>query len=688
MDYNIFNEEKVKRIKISSFDATVTSKEICEENKNLLSDSKNIFNYRGLLQTRKSFCQTGDILYNNETLGDSEKDKFFESNIKPSGIYGAGNIFAHVREIYNERTEVYICFPLEDGQIEECCFYEFVGANGNKCYNIHNIYFAKHTPIRGSGIFLLMAITANDAWIGEEVDYVEYYELSEDLSQLIVIFKDELPFPVVYKNGTGIDYKNSGLKLDEPVHFCSPNILSGGFIAYFTADGVSNSFSIPYSPAENSYIIVTLRENNKNYEFYIKSGESASQQIDVAGKTVMVDVDRNRKLLNFFMPGDDYIPRNNGSNSIKLKAYIETNNKEFMLLSGGRPINADYRTFLIGGKGGEDKLFYSHKNDSLCFSETDYFEVGDNSARITALARQNRYIVAFKENEVFRISIQRSKEVSEKDLLEPHIKNLPIPSATVTRISDTMGCDRPNTVKVCGNRIVWFHSDGKVYTLYGSNLYSDGSVYEVSSSISDCLVPLKEDLEGNIFAFIKDGYYFLCLANKVFLMDTNVAGFRYMSSSRSKQQGEGLNFFLWELPLEINLIYFFETEVNSFIVVRNFNRKTYTVSTFKEDGLDTYADSKGIRQEPIDYYISTAKMGGATDKFLKIFINALFSGKVKIELFDENGTFAQREVTGRGKMTKYILPLRRKLGSVGVKIIGKGNCILKEIIFEKTEREF
>jgi hypothetical protein len=178
------------------------------------------------------------------------------------------------------------------------------------------------------------------------------------------------------------------------------------------------------------------------------------------------------------------------------------------------PILFDSRLFIAGGENRGNKVYYSSKTEHLYFCEDYSVSVGNKSYNLTALSMQSKYIIAFKERELYRLSITCTDEISlERFEIDSKGMVFEKPKCTVTQINDTIGCDLPNTIVTCANRLVWFHSDGVVYTLYGSNLYTEGSIYELSADISDMLSHIPKENLKYAFAAAFNGYYVLGIKN-------------------------------------------------------------------------------------------------------------------------------------------------------------------------------
>ena len=97
---------------------------------------------------------------------------------------------------------------------------------------------------------------------------------------------------------------------------------------------------------------------------------------------------------------------------------------------------------------------------------------------------------------------------------------------SVRCVNDTIGCDLPNTVALCLNRLVWAQSSGEVYTLVTTYTSSKRNIYPISRNIERYL---KTDGFNNAFAVEWNGYYNNAM-NGYILQRVIDEGKRYLTS--------------------------------------------------------------------------------------------------------------------------------------------------------------
>ena len=117
----------------------------------------------------------------------------------------------------------------------------------------------------------------------------------------------------------------------------------------------------------------------------------------------------------------------------------------------------------------------------------------------------------------------------------------------MTLVHGYIGCDCPDTVQLCRNRLVWANRNGKVYTLVSQNQYNERAIYEVSEMVERRLKG-----EGQLhkaYAVDYDGYYVLQTGSHLYVMDYNSYGYTYIAShSKTEDANIKIPWYYWELP--------------------------------------------------------------------------------------------------------------------------------------------
>ena len=208
------------------------------------------------------------------------------------------------------------------------------------------------------------------------------------------------------------------------------------------------------------------------------------------------------------------------------------------------------RLFLCGNKGAEKSLVcWSGLDNPLYFPENSYFYVGDTTSAVTGFGKQSDMLVIFKENETWYTKYNQNTGITAKDLINQSVVDFTSSSVyfPLVQINSSIGCDKPDTIKLCRNRLVWF-SSGKVYTLVSENQYNERSIFCVSEMI-------EKKLKNHIgiqqpTACDWNGYYCLCFEDKMYLMDYNCYGYTHISSySKTEDANIRIPWYFWEFAV-------------------------------------------------------------------------------------------------------------------------------------------
>lgn len=686
----IFSNETTYTCK--DFGGIVTSHHPSTIGLDRLSQGKNIWNKDAVLSSRPGLSPTKNGII-TEFFAMSDKCKTFYADFPFEGIPGYDTLCALVNESFDISTNIHFFVADNNGATHYLTLLEMVGANGKTFFEIKNILFIKSTPLEGSGIFIIIPVRRYDASTDTDSKYVLYYELSAEFDELISIKPEKFYRPLILKHGLGNAAPPS---MKEANITCCPegvNILGGNFEACFTCDGDSHAFIIPTSIAKDALVEIRLYTGSSTYvTTTVPPNSMTSTPFSFMQKEIIVYLNRTSGEMLFYTGNEPYaVPSNIGTNGLRVYSTADTAAAAYELLScNSKPVSFDDRLFFPGGENRGNKIYYSGKNQPLYYCEKNYIPVGNSKYNLTAISLQNRYLIAFKEREIYRISISESSEISREELFKDNaILEMPVPKHTITRINGSIGCDMPTTIVTCANRLVWFQSDGAVYTLYGSNLYADGSVYELSGEISDQLMAYDMLDLSNVFAADLDGFYALGIDNKLYIMDARVSGFRYLSGHKAPSKNySGLPWFIWEFPENCHLLSAFSRCGKHYFILSTRDYEIFYIATHNGE-VDIVPQNDGINNQSLpEFSLSTPIIGNSLQSTQRITITAMFKNDAELQLFDENGVFKTLSLTGSEKLKSFMIPLHYKKGGVGITIKGKGNFFLKDITYNCSERKY
>lgn len=224
---------------------------------------------------------------------------------------------------------------------------------------------------------------------------------------------------------------------------------------------------------------------------------------------------------------EDYIPNNmiiTAPCSVREEKGANVFNMHRSVYLGGGEL------FLCGNtdQAGKNLVVWSKADNPLYFPENNYFYVGDGGSPVTGFGKQGDRLVIFKRNETYSTTRESSSDIGTYFPL--------------TLINANIGCDLPDTVQLCRNRLVWATSDGKVYTLV-SGSYTECSIYEVGGMVERYLRNGLEDAAACDY----EGHYLLLANSTAYLMDYNSRGFQYVSSyQKSEDASLKIPWYCWK----------------------------------------------------------------------------------------------------------------------------------------------
>ena len=218
-------------------------------------------------------------------------------------------------------------------------------------------------------------------------------------------------------------------------------------------------------------------------------------------------------------------------------------------------INGGTRLFLGGNITDSEKslLLWSDLNNPLYFSENNYAYLGDSSSAITTFGKQGEYLIIFKEKEIFGTYYQQTSGVTAENIIDQSAIDTSTLFARfpMIQLHTAIGCDCPDTVQLCRNRLVWAESSGKVYTLVSQNQYNERAIFEVSSMIER---KLKTEEKANLktsCAIDWEGRYLLFCGSHVYVMEYNSYGYTHVSSYTKQEDAvTKIPWYYWELPIK------------------------------------------------------------------------------------------------------------------------------------------
>ncbi len=534
MKYPSIRKQQAYTVRVPQLDGGVNysiSSHLIEDNQ--LSDVKNMWYKDGLLRTRPGLAH-GDFL-------------------KMKDIREGGYVFEKSLELGDKGVAI--------------------------CQQIHNAYGSaghKLHFIDEDGTIRDFSLTMNsEPWLctasSKAEDKVFGYAFSrtyEDGMQIYALEDEDSvqaePYiPTVLINGRPLesgDVASPNGRLYEPY-----NMLSRKCTCTYTSDGMGIYYFLPETQMDDMDS-VTVKYTDTDGE--VKTHTAVNNYSEYSEESVQTHKDGKKRKLKFdgykgcFWFVDDTeavsaLPLSAITNNVEItvqKKHLDSEaiiaGMKFSTWFGGGSAGLSWgtRLFVSGNSQHPNLVHWSALNDPLYFPENNYAYVGDSSNAVTAFGKQGDLLVIFKEKEMYCTQYVQGT-VTEEEILDGSVMDIEAAVAVfpMTAIHGAIGCDCPDTVRLCNNRLVWLNSDGRVYGLFTTGQYNERNVRELSHCIRKKLKKHTEEQMKNASAAELDSYYLLYMGDTTYVMDYSSSGFTYYSSYSSDEKAQkAVAWYVWD----------------------------------------------------------------------------------------------------------------------------------------------
>ena len=324
----------------------------------------------------------------------------------------------------------------------------------------------------------------------------------------------------------------------------------------FVVDGQDGLWSGEFEPKKDGktvegYDYIYIRFENKSY--INKSGNNNAQYSQF---TIYADLEGEN--------GGEGIGAGSGSSNVILHLERDVDTADKVCCNtqavwyGGSTGGISGGSFLFMAGAEPNKLIWSDVDNPLYFPENNYLRVGSDSEKITKLAKMGNNLVIFKEHSVYIATCVEGEGVTVEQLSSGAVTDVTSYAATfpTANINDDIGCDLPETVQLCRNRLVWANSTGKVYQIVTHSMTSERNIYAISGNIEKLIKQELKKIDNpklTASATSWQGYYLLSLGNKtVFVMNYDNYGFTNIYSYSKTDDAESrIEWYKWEFVYDV-----------------------------------------------------------------------------------------------------------------------------------------
>lgn len=393
----------------------------------------------------------------------------------------------------------------------------------------------------------------------------DIYSMNKNF-ELQKIDKSEIYAPLVVVNAKGKKESETAVYTRNGTPFEGYNLLGGAFRTAFTTDNDIYYLLAQDQLTANVGEVVTIQYTGENGEVYTweipPTSDSATITID--SKQITAWITRSYGSLSF---RDDNLtpyplPGIGQSNNLIVTAWKtdpeatkKISNMQFATWFGGdrSGINGGTRLFASGNPDHPNLVHWSDINNPLYFPENNYAYIGESSQKVTGFGKQTNILVIFKEHEIYSAEYVSGNTYTAQDVIDGKVVDVTANAAVfpITPINSGIGCDCPNTIQLCNNRLIWATSDGAVYGLMAANQASERNVRKLSAMIESRLKAEDRYLLKSALSCDVDGHYMLFVWNRVYLLDYMDGVFQYYATYSDERKAQrNMSWYCWEFPKE------------------------------------------------------------------------------------------------------------------------------------------
>ena len=469
-----------------------------------------------------------------------------------------------------------------DGKPEDyvCCSCEFETSRANRVFHFYRFNesgSATHVSSLtfldyedgdpyATGMFMFAANpTADGIGLYAVFNSGDIYSMNKNF-ELQKIDKSEIYAPLVVVNAKGKKESETAVYTRNGTPFEGYNLLGGAFRTAFTTDNDIYYLLAQDQLTANVGEVVTIQYTGENGEVYTweipPTSDSATITID--SKQITAWITRSYGSLSF---RDDNLtpyplPGIGQSNNLIVTAWKtdpeatkKIANMQFATWFGGdrSGINGGTRLFVSGNPDHPNLVHWSDINNPLYFPENNYAYIGESSQKVTGFGKQTDILVIFKEHEIYSAEYVSGNTYTAQDVIDGKVVDVTANAAVfpITPINSGIGCDCPNTIQLCNNRLIWATSDGAVYGLMAANQASERNVRKLSAMIESRLKAEDRYLLKSALSCDVDGHYMLFVWNRVYLLDYMDGVFQYYATYSDERKAQrNMSWYCWEFPKE------------------------------------------------------------------------------------------------------------------------------------------
>ncbi|MGI6280265.1 MAG: hypothetical protein ACOYJS_06885 [Acutalibacteraceae bacterium] len=465
MKFPKIKPETVKKMHIKGLDGGLNfDQTTSDDNIRCLDDCKNVFVNAGLLKSRPGLSAGPENILDDE---DYRPDFLISCDATDIEININGDTKKMVVEHIFFDDSQYLClthFINSYGTAAGSAKMSFYRTSDYSFYIPERIVFYKGAPVNGGGIFAFVSLY--NLMNRSQLDY-RIFEISSDYKTWDWIYSTYIP--TVYINGRGNRYEIAAASnqafTPAPVRLEKLNILNGSFYAYFSSDGHSSSFKLPFSKLANTGVVCRIYYSLTGYTEWMIYGNNDSDTQFFLNTNVTMHVDREKGIVYFTVAAGDYeIPlmSHQNGNNIRILATKEMDYGFEDVVGADFAVTVGSNIVFSNG----NLLFTARYDNPLYFPRCSVTAIGAADAKISALKAMNNKIMAFKENEIYEVNLKEGKALNSISLL-PDNDSIFYENSTLRAVcvSDKTGCEDEGSIIKADFGLLFMGQDKYIYLL-------------------------------------------------------------------------------------------------------------------------------------------------------------------------------------------------------------------------------
>ena len=434
--------------------------------KNSLRISKNMWQNNGILETRPGLCTQKECL-----IGDGE---YYESTPAVTELTSVeyeseGKIYRLVYKNVDIDIATQICFTSlisEDGSVFKTGEMLFLRTSSDTFYipQKFNFFVGKPQSHSGTGIFALVKLVNCENYTQTSS---KIFELTENLTSWTQVISSYIPTVLI--NGRGNRYEVA--KQTDQVYTGNPtrleglNALTSDFFSYFSSDGYSSTFMLPFSNLSHTAVTARFYYSVGNYvDWYIGAYQTEATST-IYNVTVKMSINREKGIVSFSTASGEYalpLVSNHNQNNLRILASKDTGYTLNDIADADVCLNHNGKIFL----GCKNKIFSSSCENPFYFPVDSVSPLWGEDTHITALAPLEDKLLIFTKSRVYKAHISDGKNLNSYSLLADNDSIFKGPhTVDITCLEHHIGATQKSAIIPLGKKIVFLSSDGQIYSI-------------------------------------------------------------------------------------------------------------------------------------------------------------------------------------------------------------------------------